>query len=64
MQWKPYDINLDEGFTVMKAQENQQKQTKKERESASHAHIHSHSHTRIYAELQFDGRLQWRHWRE
>ena len=48
MQWKPYDINLDECFTVMKAQENQQKQTKKERESASHAHIHSHSHTRAY----------------
>ena len=38
IQCKPYDINLDEGFTAIKAQEITTK-TKRERD----AHIHSHT---------------------
>jgi len=29
MQWKPYDINLDEGFTSIKVQENTTTTTKR-----------------------------------
>ena len=48
MQCKPYvyDINLDEGFTATKAQEN----NKRERD----AHIHSHMH--IYVLMQYYGK--------
>ena len=54
MQCKPYDINLDEGFTAIKAQEN--KQTNK-RERDTDAQTLSHNRT-IYALIQYYGRLQ------
>ena len=37
MQCKPSDINLDEGFTAIKAQEN--KPTKNKRERDAHTHV-------------------------
>ena len=37
MQCKPYDINVDEGFTAIKAQEN--KPTKNKRERDAHTHV-------------------------
>ena len=43
MQCKPYDINVDEGFTAIKAQEITTK-TKRERD----AHIHSHTIVHAY----------------
>ena len=53
MQCKPYDINLDEGFTAIKAQENNN--NKRE----THTHIHSHTIIHAYNILmQYYGKLQ------
>ena len=45
MQCKPYDINLDEGFTAIKDQENNnnnnKQKTKRERERNAHIHFHT-----------------------
>ena len=67
MQRKPYDINLDEGFTAIKAQENKtlKKKDKKERDGGErkrerelHMRTYSYIHTRIHTLLQF-GRRGW-----
>ena len=46
MQRKPYDINFDEGFTTVKAQEITTK-TKRERDAHKHSHtiVHAYIHT-------------------
>ena len=47
MQCKPYDINLDEGFTAIKAQENKQTKTNKqirERERDTRTNTLTQSH--------------------
>ena len=45
-QCKPYDINLVEGFTAIKTQENKQRNKIRERET--HTHTLSHNHTCIF----------------
>ena len=38
MQCKPNDINLDEGFTAIKARENKPTENKRERDARTHTH--------------------------
>ena len=50
MQCKAYDINLDEGFTAIKAQENKsnKRERERERERERDAHIHSYAIVHAY----------------
>ena len=45
MQCKPYDINLDEGFTAIKAQENKQAKTKNKQIRERERYTRKHSNT-------------------
>ena len=64
MQCKPYFINLDEGFTAIKAQENnnnkreRQRQRERERERETHTYTLTQSYMRIYILMQYYGKLQ------
>ena len=51
MQCKPYYINLDEGFTAIKAQENNnnKRETETERDTERERDAHISSHTIVYA---------------
>ena len=56
MHCKPYDINLDEGFTAIKAQENNNKNNnnnnKEQREGERETHTHIYSHTIVLAYIR------------
>ena len=51
MQCKPYDINLDEGFTATKTQKN--KKERRERNSHIHSHTIIHVYIYIYVLMQY-----------
>ena len=66
MQCKAYDINLDEGFTAIIAQENnnknnnnkKQREREGERERETHTYTLTQSYMRIYVLMQYYGKLQ------
>ena len=53
MQWKPYDINLDEGFTSTKAQANKTTtNNNKERKSYTCTHtLHTYTYTHYWSSV-------------
>ena len=53
-------INLDEGFTAIKAQENKsnKRERERERERETHTYTLTQSYMRIYALMQYYGKLQ------
>ena len=56
MQCKPYVINLDEGFTAIKAQENNNNNNKtkqKQRERERRTHTLTQLYIRIYVLMQY-----------
>ena len=55
------DINLDEGFTAIKAQENNNNNNNNKRERERRTHTLTQSYMRIYVLIQYCGKLQSRH---
>ena len=64
MQWKPYDINLDEGFTAIKAQGGEGEREGVGGGRGGREEIHTHTYTltqsymRVHVLMQYYGRLQ------